>query len=288
MPELPEVETMRRGLLPIVGGTICSVIEPEIPYRPIKIEPSFQELKRRTIGRTIQDVSRIAKRVLVVLDNGDSIVMQPKMAGIAMLWPPPNQHHLRIVFELENAQVDRFLYWDRRGLGTVCLWTEEEVELHLGPSQLGPDASAVDQKTFVDRFANVDREVKVALLDQKRVSGIGNLYAAEILHAAGVHPSSRCSAIAKSKWKQIHAQTIRILAEAIEQEGSTLSDGTYRNAINGEGSYQNQHLVYDRADEDCLSCGKGKVNRIVQGQRSTFFCPICQPVGKSRNSVKRD
>lgn len=277
MPELPEVETMRRGLLPIIGGTIRSVIEPDIPYRPIKIDPSFQELKRRAVGCVVRDVTRIAKRVLVILDSGDSIVMQPKMAGIAMLWPPPNEHHLRVVFELENSLVDRFIYWDRRGLGTVCLWTPEQVNKVLGPTQLGPDASLVDEMTFISRFANLDREVKVALLDQKLVCGIGNLYAAEILHAAKVHPSLRCSVISKPKWRQIHAQTIRILTEAIEQEGSTLSDGTYRNAINGEGKYQNQHLVYDRANEKCPTCCKGSIRRIVQRQRSTFFCPVCQP-----------
>ena len=276
MPELPEVETMRRGLFPIIGGTIRSVIEPDIPYRPIKIDPSFQELERRTVGCVVREVNRIAKRVLVVLDSGDSIVMQPKMAGIAMLWPPPNEHHLRIVFELENAAANRFIYWDRRGLGTVSLWTPQQVELHLGPNQLGPDASLVDQGIFLSRFAGLDREVKVALLDQKLVSGIGNLYAAEILHAARVHPSLRCTAISKMKWKQIHAETIRILTHAIEQEGSTLSDGTYRNAINGEGKYQNQHLVYDRAGEPCRTCNKGSILRMVQGQRSTFFCPVCQ------------
>ena len=276
MPELPEVETMRRGLLPIVHGTISAVIEPDIPYRPIKIEPSFAELQRRVTGTIIQDVTRIAKRVLVQLNTGDSIVMQPKMAGIAMLWPPPNEHHLRVLFELKNATVDRFVYWDRRGLGTVCLWTPEQVEQHLGPSQLGPDASVVDEATFVDRFCKLNREVKVAMLDQKVVCGIGNLYAAEILHAAKIHPNLRCEAISKPKWKRIHAETIRIMTEAIENEGSTLSDGTYRNAINGEGSYQNQHLVYDREGKACFQCKNGTIQRIIQGQRSTFFCPVCQ------------
>jgi formamidopyrimidine-DNA glycosylase len=155
--------------------------------------------------------------------------------------------------------------------------------MYLGPNQLGPDASLVDQSTFLSRFAGLDREVKVALLDQKLVSGIGNLYAAEILHAARVHPSLRCAAISKLKWQQIHTETIRILTQAIEQEGSTLSDGTYRNAINGEGKYQNQHLVYDRAGEPCRTCVKGLILRMVQGQRSTFFCPVCQPTKRENH-----
>jgi formamidopyrimidine-DNA glycosylase len=283
MPELPEVETMRRGLFPTIGGTITAILEPIIPYRPIKIEPSIHPFRQRAIGAKVEAVDRIAKRVLVRLSTGDSIVMQPKMAGIAMLSDPPSEQHTRVIFELSGAKVDRFLYWDRRGLGTVCLWSPEEVELHLGPSQLGPDASIVDLETFVARFQEVDREVKVAMLDQKRVCGIGNLYAAEILHAAKVHPTLRCHLISKSVWKRIHEQTLSILNEAIEKEGSTLSDGTYRNAINGEGSYQNQHKVYDRMDEPCQTCGKGVIERIVQAQRSTFFCPHCQrmkPSGK--------
>ncbi|MEQ1828533.1 MAG: bifunctional DNA-formamidopyrimidine glycosylase/DNA-(apurinic or apyrimidinic site) lyase [Pirellula sp.] len=276
MPELPEVETMRRGLLPIIGGTIQSVVEPDIPYRPIKTEPSVRRIRQRVVGARVVAVDRIAKRVLVRLDSKDSIVMQPKMAGIAMISDPPSEQHTRIVFLLSGASADRFLYWDRRGLGTVCLWDEKQVEEHLGPKHLGPDASIVDESTFTSRFRHLDRAVKVALLDQKVVCGIGNLYAAEILHAAKTHPESRCNQLSLNKWKRIHRETIRILTEAIEKEGSTLSDGTYRNAINGEGKYQAEHLVYDREGQPCLSCKKGVVKRIVQSQRSTFYCPKCQ------------
>ena len=276
MPELPEVETMRRGLIATIGGTITAVTEPIIPYRPIKLDPPFKQLRKRVLGATVVAVNRIAKRVLVELDTGDSIVMQPKMAGIAMVAEPPSEQHTRMVFDLRGAAVDKFLYWDRRGLGTVSLWTPDQVEQNLGPTKLGPDASIVDQKTFVDRFSPIDREVKVAMLDQRIVCGIGNLYAAEILHAAKILPTSRCNSLNKSRWKRIHQETIRILCEAIEKEGSTLSDGTYRSAINGEGNYQNQHQVYDRENEPCLQCKKGLIQRIVQAQRSTFYCPRCQ------------
>lgn len=276
MPELPEVETMRRGLIATIGGTITAVTEPIIPYRPIKLDPPIEQFRKRAVGTVVMAVDRIAKRVLVKLNTGDFIVMQPKMAGIAMVSEPPSEQHTRMVFDLSGAAVDKFLYWDRRGLGTVCLWTPDQVEQFLGPTKLGPDASIVDQKTFVDRFCEIDREVKVAMLDQRIVCGIGNLYAAEILHAAKILPTSRCNAIKKSHWKRIHQETIRILCEAIEKEGSTLSDGTYRSAINGEGNYQNLHQVYDRENEPCLRCKKETIQRIVQAQRSTFFCSRCQ------------
>jgi formamidopyrimidine-DNA glycosylase len=277
MPELPEVETMRRGLLPIVGCVITKVEYPDIPYRPIVVEPSRDKLVERCQGQSIQSVDRIAKRVLVRLGNGDSIVMQPKMAGIAMLSDPPSQQHTRVVFQLTgNRNVPQFLYWDRRGLGTVSLWTAEQVLAKLGPDVLGPDASIVEESIFVSRFRESKKEIKVAMLDQSIVAGIGNLYAAEILFAAKVHPQSRCGDITTAKWKRVHAETIRILQEAIEKEGSTLSDGTYRNAINGEGRYQNLHQVYDRENQPCKRCSNVKIIRMVQAQRSTFFCPKCQ------------
>jgi formamidopyrimidine-DNA glycosylase len=281
MPELPEVETMRRGLLPIVGSTIAMVEYPEIPYRPIVVYPSRESLATRVAKQKITAVDRIAKRVLVRLTSGDSIVMQPKMAGIAMLSDPPSEEHIRVVFHLGRATErqttpTQFLYWDRRGLGTVCLWTPEEEENHLGPDKLGPDALLVDVKSFASRYRDCKKAVKVALLDQTLVAGIGNLYAAEILFAAKVSPEVRCCDLPQSKWRLIYEHSQRILLKAIENEGSTLSDGTYRNAINGEGSYQNHHLVYDREGEPCTRCKKGKIARIVQAQRSTFYCPKCQ------------
>jgi formamidopyrimidine-DNA glycosylase len=284
MPELPEVETMRRGLLPIVGGRIERVEYPDIPYRPIEVYPDRRELQQRVEGQRIVAVDRIAKRVLVRLASTDAIVMQPKMAGIALIADPPSSQHTRVIFHVRGVQAtDRFLYWDRRGLGNVCLWNQEEVRERL-LDKIGPDASVVDEKEFVQRFQDNAREVKIAMLDQTIVCGIGNLYAAEILHAARIHPKVRCHELSRVAWKRIHTHTLRILNEAIEKEGSTLSDGTYRNALNGEGGYQNEHKVYDRADELCPSCRKEKIVRIVQGQRSTFFCPFCQKTGpKSRS-----
>jgi formamidopyrimidine-DNA glycosylase len=276
MPELPEVETMRRGILPIVGGVITKVYEPGCRYRPIKLDPDLAQIQRRIVGKRIRSVDRIAKRVLVRLDSEDSVVLQPKMAGLVMISDPPSPQHTRLIFELSEVEVPQFLYWDRRGLGTVSVWTPAQLDCFLGPSQLGPDASLVSQSSFVERFRGVRRSVKVALLDQRLVCGIGNLYAAEILFAAQVHPESRCDELTQAQWKRIHSETIRILQLAIESEGSTLSDGTYRNSLNGEGSYQANHQVYDREGEACYRCKRTPIVRMVQAQRSTFFCPKCQ------------
>jgi formamidopyrimidine-DNA glycosylase len=114
------------------------------------------------------------------------------------------------------------------------------------------------------------------MLDQKIILGIGNLYAAEILHLAGVHPQTRCDQITGKRWQLIYQRMIEVFELAIEYEGSTLSDGTYRNAINGEGSFQNEHRVYDREGQACPKCKNVKIIRIVQAQRATFFCKRCQ------------
>ncbi len=117
----------------------------------------------------------------------------------------------------------------------------------------------------------------MALLDQKLLAGVGNLYASEVLHAAGIHPGEACSSLGTDDWHRVAECLLAILNEAIRYEGSTLGDGTYRNALNQDGNYQNHHRVYARAGQACLSCTTGHIVRVVQAQRSTFFCPRCQP-----------
>lgn len=276
MPELPEVETMRRGLEPALGGTIADVEFPQIPYRPIQISPNRDRWSSLLVGQRILAIDRIAKRVLVRTSNDLSIVMQPKMAGIALVADPPSDQHVRLVLYLDGAACDRILYWDRRGLGTVHLWDPQQCDAHLGPAQLGPDALAVELTEFIHRFHDLKRPIKPALLDQQRLAGVGNLYASEILFRARIAPDRPCNELTRAQWKRMHSAMLEILSAAIENQGSTLKDGTYRNAVNGEGQYQSQHAVYDRADALCVRCRKQKIVRIVQSQRSTFYCPRCQ------------
>jgi formamidopyrimidine-DNA glycosylase len=108
------------------------------------------------------------------------------------------------------------------------------------------------------------------------VAGIGNLYASETLHLAGIHPATPCHRLRGVQWSALHAAIGNVLLDAIAHEGSTLSDGTYRNALNQSGGYQNHHRVYDREGDACPRCRTGSIRRIVQAQRSTFFCSQCQ------------
>jgi formamidopyrimidine-DNA glycosylase len=276
MPELPEVETMRRGVLDIVGARIAKAERTPCHKRPIVISPRIDRFNKRVVNREITSVDRLGKRVVVRLDSDDRLLFEPRMTGLVLIADPPTIQHLRFCLHLKKSRVKELLFWDRRGLGNVTLLSAAQYETKLTDGKLGPDALEISAEDFPSRFRHSKREIKVALLDQKAVLGIGNLYASEILHLAGVHPQTRCDLISKKRWRLIYDFMIQVFELAIEYEGSTLSDGTYRNAINGEGSYQNEHRVYDRAGKLCPSCRKSSIIRIVQAQRATFYCKKCQ------------
>ncbi|MEX2138573.1 MAG: bifunctional DNA-formamidopyrimidine glycosylase/DNA-(apurinic or apyrimidinic site) lyase [Pirellulales bacterium] len=276
MPELPEVETMRRGVAHIAGSRIVDVERPPCGRKPILIAPRIDALRRRAVGRRITTVDRVGKRVVLRLDSGDSIVLEPRMTGLVLLADPPTREHLRLRITLDRKPRE-LLFWDRRGLGLVRLVSERQFYELYENGSLGPDALLISTGELHARLGKSRRAIKVALLDQRAVAGIGNLYASEILHLAGVHPERRCNRIRAAEWERIHAAMRQVLETAIRFEGSTLADGTYRNALNQNGGYQNHHRVYDRASETCFTCREEPVLRIVQAQRSTFFCTRCQP-----------
>jgi formamidopyrimidine-DNA glycosylase len=166
----------------------------------------------------------------------------------------------------------------------VRLLPPRQLAAELGPKKLGPDALEITSGQLRECLRPSRRAIKVALLDQRAVAGIGNLYAAEMLHVAGIHPAKRCDRLTSADWDRLHAALQHVLSEAVRYEGSTLSDGTYRNALNAPGSYQNHHRVYDRAGQRCLTCGVGPIRRIVQAQRGTFFCPDCQLLRGTRRA----
>jgi formamidopyrimidine-DNA glycosylase len=281
MPELPEVETMRRGVSGVVGSQISQVIRPRCRLRPISVEPEMARFRRRVVGRAITAVDRLGKRLVLRLEgkhqpSADAIVIEPRMTGLVLVADPPDREHLRFGLELAGGRVPELWFWDRRGLGSVRLFTHAEFEARFDLDRVGPDALQISLDEMTGRLAGSRREIKVALLDQRALAGVGNLYASEILHLAGVDPRRRCHKIKPADWQRIHAAMHAVLEDAIRHEGSTLSDGTYRNALNNAGNYQHRHRVYDRADQPCGTCGTPIV-RLVQAQRSTFFCPRCQP-----------
>jgi formamidopyrimidine-DNA glycosylase len=275
MPELPEVETMRRGVAPAVGCRIVDVEALPCPRKPIGLAPDIEQMRRRLRDTTIVATERAGKRVALRLDSGDRLVFEPRMTGLLLLGDSPDPLYGRLRVALCGGTVREIVYWDRRGLGNVRLATEAEFAARYGADHLGPDALEATGMLLRARLGASARPLKTALLDQRAIAGIGNLYAAEILFVARLHPETPCRGLTAAQWRRLAEATRAVLEEAIRYEGSTLSDGTYRNALNKQGGYQNEHRVYGKAGQACPRCG-GKILRIVQAQRSTFYCATCQ------------
>lgn len=276
MPELPEVETMRRGIAGAVGSRITDFRKMRCRRKPILIQPGLAPFRRRVQDRTITELGRAGKRVVIWLDSGDCLVIEPRMTGLVLLVEPPTRAHLRWRLCLDGGNSADILYWDQRGLGNVRLFSKAEFHQQFGLHKLGPDALVITAEHLRERLGRSEREIKPALLDQRAVAGIGNIYASEILHLAGIHPQRKCRQLTAAQWQAITEATHLVLREAIRYEGSTLSNGTYRNALNKFGSYQTMHRVYNRADQACPRCPEARIIRLVQAQRSTYFCKQCQ------------
>src|SRR5580698_4800891 len=191
MPELPEVETMVRGIRPFVEGrTVASVARCRCSCKPISIRPRFELLAKRLKGRRIEAVRRLGKRVVLCVSDDSAVVIEPRMTGLMLLSDPPDRVHLRIEWKFSGrAKYNSVWFWDRRGLGTVRLFGPGELERTLPAKVLGPDALQMDVEGWRERCRKTSRSIKVVLLDQRTVAGIGNLYASEILHVAKIHPA---------------------------------------------------------------------------------------------------
>ena len=278
MPELPEVETMVRGIREtMVGRHIRELRQCPCSCRPLTLSPAFDEMAQRCRGREVIAVRRIAKRVVIDLKSGDSFVIEPRMTGLMLLTDPPDREHLRLEWRMTGGGPSASVwFWDRRGLGVVRLCDAEELTRRLGDDALGKDALLMTELDWREVCQRTARPIKVALLDQKLVAGIGNLYASEILHESRISPLRPTNKLTNPQIARLHSATQHVLNEAIKYEGSTLGDGTYRNALNESGGYQNSHRVYDREELTCPTCKQSKIIRIVQAQRSTFYCRRCQ------------
>ena len=287
MPELPEVETMRRGLARVVGRRIAAAEFPRSRVRPIVVAPRPSVLASRLVGRTIAAVHRRGKRVVLELSAAKDVplwlAIEPRMTGLMLLAPAPSAEHVRMIVRLapRRGGPGSFLFWDRRGLGTIRLLDSRGLEAACGAGTLGPDGLAVTAADLAGALGRSRRAVKVALLDQRAVAGIGNIYACEILFRCGIDPRTRCRRLRAADWEAIAAATRRILADAVRLEGSSIGDETYRTVESRPGRFQRRHRVYGRAGAPCAACGEA-VRRIVQSQRATFYCPRCQSPRRPR------
>lgn len=292
MPELPEVETMRRGVARLVGMTISAVAFPRSRVRPLAVAPRPQAVARWLTGGRIVAVERFGKRLALAVSGPESgspgelrwLVIEPRMTGLMLVGQPPTAAHVRMRIDLRlrpSAGRQRLVFWDQRGLGTIRLLDARGLEEACGSAVLGADGLAITAAALRDRLSRSKRAIKVALLDQRAVAGIGNIYAAEILHRSAIDPRTPCRRIDGETWLRIADTTRRLLAEAVRFEGSSIGDELYRTPDGRLGRFQRRHRVYGRAGEPCTTCGTA-IERIVQAQRSTFFCPCCQPLTPRR------
>lgn len=274
MPELPEAETIARGLRPrIVGRRITAV---QLLSRRVATPRTRRLVPRRVLGRAITDVTRRAKMVLLNLEGGDQLAIDLRMTGRLLCLRGEDAaegfEHVRAILELDDAS--RVYFDDARQFGSITLFAPEEWARYterFGPEPLGggftPDVlrAAVRTKT---RAA-----VKTALLDPKVAAGVGNLYANEACFVAGIRPARRARRLRNGELERLHAAIRQVLAEAIEARGTTFRD--YRDAAGDMGTYQGVLRVYDRAGEPCRRCGT-RIRRVVLAGRSGFYCPRCQ------------
>ncbi|MFN3583916.1 bifunctional DNA-formamidopyrimidine glycosylase/DNA-(apurinic or apyrimidinic site) lyase [Phenylobacterium sp.] len=286
MPELPEVETVRGGLAPVLEGRRLVRVEARRPDLRFPFPENFVQV---LTGATVVRLERRAKYLLARLDREDTLVVHLGMTGRFEIETPerqerpghfhyaapPDPKHAHVVFETDAGV--RITYYDPRRFGYMALVNTATLELHPWFSELGPEplSPAFDAARLKAAFAGRRQGPKTLLLDQRIVAGLGNIYVCEALHRARISPFKPAGKIARARLEPL-VQAIRdVLSEAIAAGGSTLRD--YAQADGALGYFQHSFRVYDREGRPCANAGCGGViARQVQAGRSTFYCPVCQ------------
>jgi formamidopyrimidine-DNA glycosylase len=282
MPELPEVETVRRGLVPAMEGLVIARADVN---RPDLRWPFPERMAQRLTGAKVEQLRRRSKYILADLSSGESLLVHLGMSGRMLIsgdplgqfvhdHPSPEKHD-HVVFHMANGA--RVTFNDPRRFGAMDLLDTATADAHkllasIGPEPLGNDFHEVH---LVAALKGRNMPIKSALLDQRIVAGLGNIYVCETLYRAGIHPASKAGQISKVRVAALVPIIREVLAEAIEAGGSSLRD--FRQADGELGYFQHSFDVYGRENEPCRSpdCGT-PIARIVQSGRSSFYCGQCQ------------
>ncbi len=296
MPELPEVETVKRGLEPILLGQVIVAVELRRTNLRFPFPDGFAE---KLTGAKILSLTRRAKYILIDLDNNHTLIshlgmtgrftaLKPEGGGTNLgefyfetaANPKADGLHDHVVFTLENGI--RMIYSDPRRFGMMDLWHTHALSDHRLLKDIGvePLGNELNSEYLVRKFRAKSAPLKAALLDQRIIAGLGNIYVCEALHRARLSPKRKAKTLVKAKSHDPRLDDLLrhikdILNEAIFVGGSTLQD--FVGADGAKGAYQQRFSAYDREGENCSNEGcNGQIKRIAQAGRSTFYCPTCQ------------
>ena len=284
MPELPEVETVRRGLVPAMQGK--RILRVETRRKDLRF-PFPANFNQRVSGARMNHLGRRAKYLVGELSTGEALIMHLGMTGrFTVSGPKPKKKpgkfhreagedgkHDHVVFEMQGGT--EVVFNDARRFGFMELWPAGELESYPGFEGLGPEpiSNEFSAAYLEEAFDGKKAPVKAALLDQRMVAGLGNIYVSEALFRAGISPKKLAGSIKPDKLGRLAAEVRNVINEAIEAGGSTISDFA---AADGElGYFQHRFRVYDKAGEPCPACAR-PIRRMVQSGRSTFYCASCQ------------
>lgn len=282
MPELPEVETVRRGLLPVMEGRRIARAEVR---RPDLRWPFPERMTERLTGARVTGIGRRSKYLLIGLDTGETLIVHLGMSGRMLVGgrilggfhqeagaPKPHDH---VILDMEGGA--RVTFNDARRFGVMDLWPTDDLPNHRLLRALGPEPleDGFTAETLARAFRGKAASVKAALLDQRIVAGLGNIYVSEALARAGIHPARAAGRIGRARIERLVPAIREVLEEAIEAGGSTLRD--HRRADGELGYFQHSFRAYDQEGRPCRTPGcTGTIRRIVQAGRSTYYCPHCQ------------
>ncbi len=277
MPELPEVETVRRGLeRHLVGRRVERV---EVGRERVVRRTSREALIDGLTGTTVTAAERRGKYLLLPLDSADALMIHLRMSGQVLLADggADRPKHTHVVMHLDDGREAWFV--DPRTFGEVVVYDPANIDVELpGVASLGVDpiADEFPREQLRRIVRSTSKALKPLLLDQTAIAGVGNIYADESLHRARLRPDRPANSIDAAATWRLHAAIVDILSDAIEAGGATLGDAQYVGLMGEGGSYQDDHRVYARAGERCSTCGRGWIRRTVSGGRSTHFCGWCQ------------
>ena len=276
MPELPEVETMVRGIRPAFVGRMLSRIEVQDAH--LLQGCNAEELERRGRGATVEGVGRRGKWVVLTLSGSAGIiVIQPRMTGGFWLISPARPEHIRLTFHVDGPHPTVW-FCDTRRLGKISWFADaEDAEIAFETSH-GPDALIITRQELADRLARTRRGIKPTLMDQKVLAGIGNIYADEVLFHSRIHPERCAAELKRAELDRLHLAISEVLTAAIAAEGSSFDAG-YRTVLGLEGGFLFQNTMYGRAGKPCPGCSQPIQKTKIAGLigRPTYLCLKCQP-----------